>query len=77
MRPEWEEAVTRALTDRRFRARLLGDPVEALRAYGLEPRQAHLLNDLCAQTLDQLITRLRRIHWLPAVIADEGLPHES
>jgi hypothetical protein len=77
MRPEWEEAVTRALTDRRFRAWLLGDPVEALRAYGLEPWQAHLLNDLCAQTLDQLITRLRRIHWLPTVIADEGLHHES
>jgi len=71
MRPEWEEAIARALIDRRYRARLLGDPVEALCAYHLEPWQAHLLNDLRAQTLDQLIAHLQRIHMLPAILASE------
>jgi hypothetical protein len=70
MRPEWEEAVTRALTDRRFRARLLRDPTEALSAYDLKPWEAHLLNDLHAHTLDQLIVHLQRIHWLPALLSD-------
>jgi hypothetical protein len=71
MRPDWEEAIARALMDRRYRARLLGDPVEALRAYHLEPWQQHLLNDLHAQTLDQLIAHLQRIHLLPAIFAGE------
>jgi hypothetical protein len=76
MRPEWEEAITRALTDRRYRARLLGNPGEALRAYDLQPWQEHLLNDLRAQTLDQLIAHLRRIQQLPAVLAGkERSPH--
>ena len=79
MRPEWEEAIARALMDRRYRARLLGDPVEALRAYHLDPWQEHLLNDLRddlrddlrAQTLDQLIAHLQRIHLLPVILAGE------
>lgn len=79
MRPEWEEAIARALMDRRYRARLLGDPVEALRAYHLDPWQEHLLNDLRddprAQTLDHLIAHLRRIHLLPTILAgDERSP---
>jgi hypothetical protein len=71
MRPDWEEAITRALADRRYRARLLRDPVEALHAYGLQPWEEHLLNDLRAQTLDQLIAYLRRIDWLPIILADD------
>jgi hypothetical protein len=71
MRPDWEEAITRALADRRYRARLLRDPVEALHGYGLQPWEEHLLNDLRAQTLDQLIACLRRIHWLPVILADD------
>jgi hypothetical protein len=71
MRPDWEVAITRARADRRFRARLLRDPADALRAYGLFPWQEHLLNDLRAQTLDQLIAHLRRIHWLPVILATE------
>ena len=71
MHPDWEEAITRALTDRRYRARLLGDPAEALSAYQLEPWQEHLLNDLHAQTLDQLIAHLQRIHLLPTILAGE------
>jgi hypothetical protein len=71
MCPGWEEAITRALADRRYRARLLRDPVEALRAYGLQPWEEHLLSDLRAQTLDQVIASLRRVHWLPVILADE------
>ena len=71
MCPDWEEAIARALIDRRYRARLLGDPVEALSAYHLEPWQAHLLNDLRAQTLDQLIANLQRIYLLPTILANE------
>jgi hypothetical protein len=71
MRPEWEEAIARALIDRRYRARLLGNPVEALRAYHLDPWQEHVLNDLRAQTLDQLIAHLQRIHLLPVILAGE------
>jgi hypothetical protein len=77
MRPDWEEAIARALMDQRYRARLLGDPVEALRAYHLEPWQEHVLNDLHAQTLDQLIAHLRRVHLLPAILASEGRSSSS
>jgi hypothetical protein len=55
---------------------LLRDPVEALHAYGLQPWEEHLLNDLRAQTLDQLIAYLRRIDWLPVVLA-EGERHSD
>ena len=71
MRPDWEEAIARALIDQRYRARLLADPAEALCAYHLEPWQAHVLNDLRIQTLDQLIAHLQRIHLLPAILANE------
>jgi hypothetical protein len=71
MRLDWEVAIARALADRRYRARLLRDPVEALHAYGLQPWEEHLLNDLRAQTLDQLIADLQRIHWVPVILGED------
>lgn len=54
-RQEWEQAVARAAIERSFRARLLADPVDALRDYGLGAEAAKLVQSLRASSLPEFV----------------------
>lgn len=60
-RADWEEAFARALVERSFRARLLADPGETLRDYGLAGEQAALVDRLRPRSLHGLVAQLRRV----------------
>ncbi len=60
-RADWEEAFGRALVERSFRARLLADPAETLRDYGLGGEAAARVERLRPRTLPGLVAQLRRI----------------
>jgi hypothetical protein len=60
-RAEWEEAFGRALVERSFRARLLADPAETLRDYGLHGRQHELVARLRPRSLNGLVAQVRRL----------------
>lgn len=59
-RLDWEEALGRAVVERSFRARLIADPVETLRDYGLAESQRERVAGLRAYSLDGLVAQLRR-----------------
>jgi hypothetical protein len=60
-RADWEEAFARALVERSFRARLLADPAETLRDYGLAGAEAALVDRLRPRSLRGLGAQLRRL----------------
>ncbi len=60
-RAEWEEAFARALVEQSFRARLLADPAETLRDYGLEDHQVAVVDRLRPRSLKGLVAQLRRL----------------
>ncbi len=60
-RDHWEEAITRAVVERQFRARLLADPAGTLFDYGLSWDEMDALDSVRVETLDQLTVQLRRL----------------
>lgn len=61
VRTDWEEAIGRAVAEKEFRARLLRNPADALRDYGLREHERVELRALRVCSLNQLITQLRRL----------------
>jgi hypothetical protein len=61
LRQDFEEALGRAISDSRFRNRLLLDPADALADYGLEREEAGVLDGLRAQSLSDLTAQVLRV----------------
>ena len=58
LREEWERALTRAVVERSFRARLLTDPADTLVDYGLDAGERAQVEGIGAPLLEQLAARL-------------------
>lgn len=62
-RQDWERALSRAISDRAFRARLLADPASTLEDYGLEAEDRPYVEPLAhLPTLQQLAGKLLHLH---------------
>ena len=58
---EFQQAIGRALADPPFRARLLYDPVDTLADYGLDHRDALLIQDHHCITLEDIVWHIAQV----------------
>lgn len=64
-RDDWEQAISRAVVERAFRARLLTNPADALADYGLPPRDVHIVSGAKAASLPEFVSHvLRMASWI-------------